>query len=202
LRLLIPFVTDVTEIRAVKVLLEEVRLELKRDAQPYAEHIELGAMIEIPSAALTADTLAREVDFFSVGTNDLIQYTLAVSRETTEGGHLYHPLQPALLRLLRLVSDAAHREGIRLCMCGEMAGEAVYAAVLLGFRFHELSMNSRSIPIVREVIERMRLDEARELVDRLFPLATYTEVENEVETYMLGKFPDLSPVFGGALGDL
>ncbi|MFT7621198.1 MAG: phosphotransferase system enzyme I (PtsI) [Myxococcota bacterium] len=197
LRLLIPFITDITEVRQVKKLLKEVRHELEREGLQYAPNIELGAMIEIPSAAMISDLLAREVDFFSVGTNDLIQYTLAISRDSPDIDYLYHPLHPAVLRMLRIISDAAHNEGIRLAMCGEMAGEPLYAAVLLGFRFDELSMNPRSIPVVREIVQRMTLKGARSLVDRLMPLATYQEVEAEVYAFMIDRFPDLAPVLGG-----
>ncbi len=199
LRLCVPFITDITEIREVKKLLADVQHEIEREGLQYSPNIELGAMIEIPSAALISDLLAREVDFFSVGTNDLIQYTLAISRDSTPIGYLYHPLHPAVLRMLRITSDSAHREGIRLAMCGEMAGEPLYAAVLLGFRFQELSMNPRSIPVVREIIQRLSLAEARRLVDRLLPLATYQEVEKEVADYMLQRFPDLVPVLGGEI---
>ncbi len=118
LRILIPFITDVTEVRAVKALVADVRRELRDEGHSVSPDLQLGAMIEIPSAALISDILARETDFFSIGTNDLIQYTLAISRETTEIGYLYHPLHPAILRVLRIVSDAAHKEGIHLAMCG------------------------------------------------------------------------------------
>ncbi len=194
LRLLIPFITDITEIREVKRILASVRKALRSEGQPYSNTIELGAMIEIPSAALIADLLAREVDFFSVGTNDLIQYTLAISRESTQIGFMYHPLHPAVLRILRIVSDAAHKEGIRLSMCGEMAGEPLYTAVLLGMRFQELSMTRRSIPVVREIITRLNLSETRSLVDRLLPLPTHQEVEGQVLQYMLERFKDLEPL--------
>ena len=197
LRLLVPFITDITEVRAVRQLVDEVRAELKSEGQAVSPDLQLGVMIEIPSAALISDILAREVDFFSVGTNDLIQYTLAISRDTTEIGYLYHPLHPAVLRVLRLVSDAAHRERIHLGMCGEMAGEPLYTLILVGFRFSELSMSPRSIPIVREIIQRTRLDEARKLVDRVFRHATYREVEQEVGDYMHKRFPDLTPLLGG-----
>lgn len=194
LRLLIPFITDVTEIRDTRTILEEVKAQLRSEGHNYSKNIELGAMIEIPSAALIADILAREVDFVSVGTNDLIQYTLAIARDSTEIGYLYHPLHPAVLRILGIISDAAHKEGIRLAMCGEMASEPLYSAVLLGFRFHELSMNPRSIPVVREIIQRMRLSDARALVDRVAYLPTYQEVEAAVAEYMNAHFPDLSPL--------
>ena len=194
LRILIPFITDITEVRQVKELMESVRKELSSEGHTYSPNVELGVMIEIPSAALIADILAREVDFFSVGTNDLIQYTLAIARDSTEIGYLYHPLHPAVLRMLRLVSDAAHKEGIRLAMCGEMAGEPLYTAVLLGLRFQELSMNPRAIPVVREIIQRLKLSDARSMVDRLSPLATWLDVEEEVTEFMLSHFPDLAPL--------
>jgi len=144
--------------------------------------------------------LVREVDFVSVGTNDLIQYTLAISRESTDIQYLYHPLHPAMLRMIRWVSDAAHNEGIRLAMCGEMAAQPMYTVVLLGFRFDELSMSGSSVPIVREIIKRSNLRSARELVDGLFQYATYEEVEQHVQTYMLYHFRDLQSLLGGDTG--
>jgi phosphotransferase system enzyme I (PtsI) len=197
LRILIPFITDVTEIRQVKILIEEVKETLTKEGIPYNTNVELGAMVEIPSAACISDLLAREVEFFSVGTNDLIQYTLAISRESTDLQYLYHPLHPAMLRMLRWVSDAAHHEGIRLAMCGEMAAEPLYSVVLLGFRFHELSMSPSTIPIVREIVNRTNLLDARELVDGLFQYATHTEVEQAVLQYMWRNFRDLRAVLGG-----
>ena len=154
-------------------------------------------MIEIPAAALIADVLAREVDFFSVGTNDLMQYTLAAARDIAELGYLYHPLHPAVLRIIRLISDAAHREGIRLSMCGEMAGEPLCTVVLLGYRFHELSMTPASIPVVREIIRRTSRAEARSLADRVQHLGTYSQVDDDVRRYMNNHFPDLIPLLIG-----
>ncbi|HIA03308.1 MAG TPA: phosphoenolpyruvate--protein phosphotransferase [Myxococcales bacterium] len=199
LRILIPFVTDISEIWEVRELLETAGQQLRAEGYDFRDDIELGAMIEIPSAAMIADILARHVDFFSVGTNDLIQYILAISRDTTEIDYLYHPLHPAVLRVLRMVSDAAHREGICLSMCGEMAGDPLYTAVLLGLRFHELSMSARSIPVVREIIQRTRLKDARILVDSLFHHNTYQEVEKEVWNHMALHFPDLEPILKSSL---
>ena len=195
--MLLPFATDVTEVREAKRLISDVKEELLREGNSVAERFELGVLIEIPAAALIADVLAREVDFFSVGTNDLIQYTFAAARDITEIGYLYHPLHPAVLRLLRLISDAAHREGIRLSMCGEMAGEPLYAVVLLGYRFHELSMTPRSIPVVREIIRRTSLTDARALTDRVEHLGTYSEVDRYVRRYMHEHFRDLTPLLIG-----
>jgi phosphotransferase system enzyme I (PtsI) len=197
LRLLLPFVTDVTEVREAKRLIQDAEDELRREGHDVSDTIELGILIEIPAAALIADVLAREVDFFSVGTNDLIQYTLAAARDIAELGYLYHPLHPAVLRIIRLISDAAHREGIRLSMCGEMAGEPLYAVVLLGYRFHELSMTPASIPVVREIIRRTSLAEARTLADRVQHLGTYSQVDDDVRRYMNNHFPDLIPLLIG-----
>jgi phosphotransferase system enzyme I (PtsI) len=201
LRILIPFVTDISEMWEVRELMDSAGRELRKEGHDFRDDVELGAMIEIPSAAMIADILARHVDFFSVGTNDLIQYILAISRDTTEIDYLYHPLHPAVLRVLRLVSDAAHKEGIHLSMCGEMAGDPLYAVVLLGLRFQELSMNPRSIPVVREIIQRTCLKDARILVDSLFHHSTYQEVESEVWKYMDEHFPDLKPVLQAGLSD-
>ena len=197
LRLLLPFVTDVLEVRESKRIIREVETELQGQGYLVSDSIELGVLIEIPAAALIADVLAREVDFFSVGTNDLIQYTLAAARDIAELGYLYHPLHPAVLRVLRLTSDAAHREGIRLCMCGEMAGEPLYTVVLLGYRFHELSMTPSSLPVVREIIRRSALSEARALADKVQYFGTYAEVNGDVRRYMDAHFPDLIPLLSG-----
>lgn len=176
-RIFFPMVSGVGEIRQVKALIEETKAELRAASIPFDEKIEIGIMIEIPSAVIIADFLAREVDFFSVGTNDLIQYSLAIDRTNEHLSHLYEPLHPAVLRALKMTADAAHAAGIDVCMCGEMAGEPEYLPILLGLGFDELSMNAISIPKVKKILRRCSKKEAETLVAKALTFATAGEVE-------------------------
>lgn len=187
-RIFFPMVSGVGEIRAVKTLLEEAKQELRNAVIPFDEGIEIGIMIEIPSAVIIADFLAREVDFFSVGTNDLIQYSLAIDRTNEHLSHLYEPLHPAVLRSLKMVVDAAHAAGIDACMCGEMAGEAEYLPILLGLGFDELSMNAISILRVKKILRRCSRSESEKLVTRALTFATAQEVESFLENEITTRF--------------
>jgi phosphotransferase system enzyme I (PtsI) len=140
---------------------------------------------------MIADLLAREVDFFSVGTNDLIQYTLAIDRQNEHVAYMYEPLDPAVLRLLRRVSDAAHEAKITLAMCGEMAGDPLYAAILIGMGFQHLSMNVASIPWVKKVIRSVRMQDAVELASLVMEQPTAALARKTAEDFMAERFPDL-----------
>ncbi len=191
-RIFFPMISGVAEIRAVKALLEEAKQELRAEGTPFDERIEIGIMIEIPSAVIVADLLAREVDFFSVGTNDLIQYSLAIDRTNEHLTHLYEPLHPAVLRSLKMVVDAAHAAGIDACMCGEMAGEPEYLPILLGLGFDELSMNAISLLRVKKILRRCSRTEAEKLVARAMTFPTAQEVESflkgEIAAYYSESF--------------
>jgi len=189
-RIFFPMVSGVAEIRAVKVMLEEAKQELRREGISFDEGIEIGIMIEIPSAVIIADLLAREVDFFSVGTNDLIQYSLAIDRTNEHLSHLYEPLHPAVLRSLKMVVDAAHAAGIDACICGEMAGEAEYLPILLGLGFDELSMNAISILRVKKILRRCSKSEAEKLVARALTFATAQEVESFLKSEIAARFSE------------
>jgi phosphotransferase system enzyme I (PtsI) len=189
-RIFFPMVSGVGEIRAVKILLEEAKQELRKEVIPFDEGIEIGIMIEIPSAVIIADLLAREVDFFSVGTNDLIQYSLAIDRTNEHLAHLYEPLHPAVLRSLKMVVDAAHAAGIDACMCGEMAGEAEYLPILLGLGFDELSMNAISILRVKKILRRCSKSEAEKLMARALTFATAQEVETFLKSEIVARFAE------------
>lgn len=182
-RIFFPMISGVAEVREVKRLVHEVMDELRGEGIPFDEDIKLGVMIEVPSAVLMADLLAEEVDFFSVGTNDLIQYTLAIDRTNEHLSHLYEPLHPAILRSLKMVVDAAHAAGIDACICGEMAGEPAYLPILLGLGFDELSMSPPSIPRVKQILRRCSIAEARELVARALRLPT----ADQVDTFLRGE---------------
>ena len=189
-RIFFPMVSGVAEIRAVKFLLDEAKQELRAEGVLFDEGIEIGIMIEIPSAVIVADLLAREVDFFSVGTNDLIQYSLAIDRTNEHLTDLYEPLHPAILRSLKMVVDAAHAAGIDACMCGEMAGEPEYLPVLLGLGFDELSMNAISLLRVKKILRRCSKAEAEKVVARALAFPTAQEVELFVKSEIAAHYSE------------
>ncbi len=185
-----PMISGVGELRSAKAFLEEAREELRAASIPFDEDMEIGIMIETPSAVIIADLLASEVDFFSVGTNDLIQYSLAIDRTNEHLSDLYEPLHPAVLRSLKIVADAAHGAGIYVSICGEMAGEPNYLPILLGLGFDELSMNAVSIPKVKKILRRCSRREAEEMVKQALSFATATEVEDYLQGQIVTKFSD------------
>ncbi|WP_305046557.1 phosphoenolpyruvate--protein phosphotransferase [Geoalkalibacter sp.] len=190
-RLMFPMISGVGEIRACKELLREAREELDERGQAYDRDMPIGIMIETPAAALIADLLAREVDFFSVGTNDLIQYCLAVDRGNEHVAYLYEPLHPSILRALKMISDAGRTAGIEVGMCGEMASEPLYTLILLGLGFNELSMNASCIPRVKRVIRQVRRTDGEELLRDLLLLPTAKEITHYVEEQLAVRFPEL-----------
>jgi phosphotransferase system enzyme I (PtsI) len=192
IKILYPMISGLAELHETKKILEEVKAELRSEDKPFNHNVKIGVMIEIPSAAMIADLLAREVDFFSVGTNDLIQYTLAIDRQNEHVAYMYEPLDPAVLRLLRNVSAAAREQGITLAMCGEMAGDPLYAAILLGMGFQHLSMNVASIPWVKKVVRSVRMQDAVELASLVMRQPTAALARKTAEHFMEERFPELA----------
>jgi phosphotransferase system enzyme I (PtsI) len=190
LRILLPMISGVEEIRKAKAILEEVKKSLTKGSIPFDPKVQVGAMIEIPSASDIADILAREVDFFSIGTNDLIQYALAVDRINEHVSYLYEPLHPAVLRIIRWVVQSGHQAGIPVAICGEMAAEPTYAMILLGLGLDEFSMNPVSIPKVKKVLRMSRFEETRSLVEQVFQFPTASEIECFVRNWMAERFPE------------
>lgn len=190
LKIMFPMISGTAELRAAKRVLADVREELRREGLETPE-VPLGIMIELPSAAMIADRLARECDFFSIGTNDLIQYTIGIDRQNKDVAYLYKPLHLAVMRTLKLICDAAQAEGIPVSMCGEMAGEPEYALVLVGLGVSELSMNGTAIPLVKRVIRAGSAADGRALVEHLLTLTTADEIEREVHQEMTRRFPEL-----------
>jgi phosphotransferase system enzyme I (PtsI) len=186
LKLMFPMISGVAELRAVKVVVDDVKRELDEEGKAYDKDVKLGIMIEMPSAALTADLLAAECDFFSIGTNDLIQYTMAVDRVNEYVSYLYEPLHPSLIRLIGEVSKAANAANIPCTVCGEMAGEPMIAPVLFGLGIRELSMSAVSIPEVKATVRQMTQAETKVLVDRVRNLPTAAEVRAMVTDYVFG----------------
>ena len=190
LRVLFPMISGIEEIRKAKAILEEVKKEFIRAKVPFDRGIKIGAMIEIPSASITADILAREVDFFSIGTNDLIQYALAVDRINEHVSYLYEPLHPAILRIVRSVVQSARNAGIPLAICGEMAAEPAYVLVLLGLGLEEFSMNPIAIPKVKKVLRMAKAIETRSMTERLFQFSTASEIKRYVRKWMAERFSE------------
>jgi len=190
LRIMYPMISGVAELRAANVILEDVKAELRCQGIAFDPEIQVGAMIEIPSAAVTADLLAREVDFFSVGTNDLIQYALAIDRINEQVAYLYEPLHPAVLRMLRGVVSAAHNEGIWISMCGEMASDPLHGLLLVGLGFDELSMTPGAIPLMKRIIRSVTYGQAAEVAQCVFGCATAQEVERLLLQEMRARFPE------------
>lgn len=186
-KIMYPMVSGLTEIKRANAILNEAKGELKAEGIPFDENIEVGIMIEIPSAAVTADILAKEVDFFSIGTNDLIQYTLAVDRMNEHISHLYEPLHPAVLRLIKNVIDASHNAGKWTGMCGEMAGDTWATAILLGMGLDEFSMSASSIPQVKNIIRSLTYEESKHIAQKALSMDNPEDIRNMVKQEMEKK---------------
>jgi phosphotransferase system enzyme I (PtsI) len=189
-RVMFPMISGIEEVRRVKYMLAEAKKELAAAGIGFDECIKVGIMIEIPAAVTLADLLAREVDFFSVGTNDLIQYTLAIDRSNEQLSYLYQPLHPAVLRSLRRIVQAAHSAGIQACLCGEMAGDPLYLPVLLGLGFDELSMGVGSLLRVKQVLRRCSLEQAARMTEGCFVFATAAEIEIYLQGHSVHESSD------------
>ena len=190
LRVMFPLISELTELQQAREILEEVKTDLDRRGVAYDGNIPVGAMIETPAAGVIADILAAEADFFSIGTNDLIQYALAIDRVNEHVAYLYRPFHPAVLRLIRTVVRAAHDRGIPVAMCGEMAGEPIYTLLLMGMGIDNLSMNPLALPRVKKIIRSSRLEEARQMARDVESFGTAWEVEEFVKGEMRKRFPD------------
>ncbi|WP_366934151.1 phosphoenolpyruvate--protein phosphotransferase [Anaerofustis sp.] len=184
--IMFPMISNVQEVRKAKGILEECKAELKEKGIAYDENIKVGIMIEIPSAAVTADIIAKEVDFFSIGTNDLCQYSLAVDRQNQNLSELNQPLSPAIIRLVKNVIDASHKAGIFTGMCGEMAGDPTAALLLLGLGLDEFSMSAPSILRAKKVVRSFTYEKAKEIAKEVLENA---ETQDEVKA-ILAKYLD------------
>ncbi|MDP8184709.1 phosphoenolpyruvate-protein phosphotransferase PtsI [Phocoenobacter skyensis] len=183
LAVMFPMVISVEEIRMLKGLIEEFKAELRTENVAFDENLEIGVMVETPSAAINARHLAKEVDFFSIGTNDLTQYLLAVDRGNEYIAHLYNPLAPSVLNVIKQIIDASHKEGKWTGMCGELAGDERAAALLLGMGLDEFSMSAISVPRIKKLVRNMNYAEAKILADKALACPTAQEIEQLVDSF-------------------
>lgn len=175
--IMLPMISSIEELRAAKEILEDVKKELLSKDIEFDKNIKVGIMIEIPSAALIADDLAQECDFFSIGTNDLIQYTTAVERGNDKIANLYTKYHPAVIKLIKMAIDGAHKSGKFCGMCGEAAGDSIYIPLLLGLGLDEFSMNASKILKARKIISNLEYRECKELADKVLKMSSATEIE-------------------------
>src|SRR5207248_4369339 len=177
LRIMLPMIAAVGELREAKTQIDAIKAELSREGVAIAPKIPVGIMLETPAAALAADRLARECDFFSIGTNDLIQYSLAIDRGNRDVAYLYRPLHLGVLRLIQAAVDGARQAGIECAMCGEMAGDPAYALVLLALGLDTLSMNPSDIPPVKRVLRNANVPDACRLLEEAMGYSSHDEIE-------------------------
>jgi len=187
IQMMYPMISGLGELRQANAILNQVKVALRDEKIPFNEKMRVGIMIEVPAAVMTAEALARETDFFSIGTNDLIQYTLAVDRVNEKTAHLYEPAHPAVLKMIQKTIDAGHNEGIHVALCGEMASDPLFAFLLLGMGIDEFSMSAASILTVKRMIRSVKLQDAQRMAYEAMQLATGQEVEEFVDV-RLRKF--------------
>ena len=192
LKIMYPMISGVGELRQANAILKEAKKELEKESIPFDKNIEVGSMIEVPSAALTSDVLAKESDFFSIGTNDLIQYALAVDRVNEKIAYLYEPAHPAVLRLIKMVVDNAHREKIWVGMCGEMAGDVAFTLILLGLGLDEFSAPPIVIPEIKRIIRAVRYKEVKKIAEKALKLSTGEEVRRLAKAKLKALVPDIA----------
>jgi phosphotransferase system enzyme I (PtsI) len=197
IKVMFPMVSSLDELRAANAVCDEVQSELRKEGISYDERMEVGIMVETPSAVLISDALAREADFFSVGSNDLIQYTLAVDRGNVLLAHLYEPFHPGVLRLLKRAVDVAHDNKIWIGLCGEMAGDPLGAVLLVGLGFDELSTSVYRVPEIKTVIRSVTYSDARDIMDECMRLSTASEVKSLLMRKLKRKLPKPVLSFGG-----
>ncbi|OGQ78827.1 MAG: phosphoenolpyruvate--protein phosphotransferase [Deltaproteobacteria bacterium RIFOXYA12_FULL_58_15] len=187
LRIMLPMISCITEFRQALAFIDEVKEKLQRDGREFDHDVPVGIMIEVPSAVMTADILAREAAFFSIGTNDLLQYLLAIDRTNERVNYLYNPLQPAVLRTLRMITEAAANAKIPVSVCGEMAGQVTHVPIFLALGIQQLSMNAGSIPRLKRMVRELRRDECQALLLDALQCETFTEVGDMVRQFVHAK---------------
>ena len=191
LKIMFPMISGPEELEQVMLVLEQVKDECRKAEIPFDEDIDIGTMIEVPSAALCTDILAPKTDFFSIGTNDLIQYTIAVDRGNDKIAYLYQPFHPGVLRLIQMIVEKGHAAGIPVAMCGEMAGDPLSTVLLLGMGLDEFSMSPQSLLEIKNIIRSVTLTEAQELVRTVMRMDSYININTYVREWMHDRFGDV-----------
>ncbi|MCK4232255.1 phosphoenolpyruvate--protein phosphotransferase, partial [candidate division WOR-3 bacterium] len=197
-KIMFPMISDISEIKRVKLLLKRAREQLTHKSQKFDSEMEMGIMVEVPSAALMADRMAKYVDFFSIGTNDLTQYTLAADRGNERISRLFNHYHPAVLQLIRRVIGAGHKAHIWVGVCGEMAAESLGVALLIGLGVDELSMTPCAIPVARKIIRNVKVEELRRIANRAVEYSTPVEVIRYLRRELSRKYHDLAVLFLGS----
>jgi phosphotransferase system enzyme I (PtsI) len=190
-RIMFPMVSKLSEVRKAKEYLQQAREELRAKGIPFDQKIRLGVMIEVPSAALMAEEIAAEVDFLSIGTNDLIQYLLAVDRDNTLVASIYQQFNPAVLRMIKMIVDAGHRRNIWVGLCGEMAGDPLATVLLVGLGLDELSVVPSILPEIKKIIRSIKYKDARRIADKMLSLPTESEIKTFLASVVQQKLPEL-----------
>jgi phosphotransferase system enzyme I (PtsI) len=175
-RIIFPMISNVEEVIEAKKLLQECAESLYKQGISHKADIPIGVMIEVPSAVITADLIAQEVDFFSIGTNDLIQYVMAIDRDNRHLAHLYHPMHPAVIRMLKNICEISHQAGISTYMCGEMAGDPSSLPILMGLGINELSMNPQSIPVIKSFVRALKAEDTKGFLDEVLKQHTAPQI--------------------------
>jgi phosphotransferase system enzyme I (PtsI) len=188
-QMMYPMISGIGQLRQANTILNQVKTSLRDEKIPFDERLKVGMMIEVPAAVMTAEDLARETHFFSIGTNDLIQYTLAVDRVNEKTAYLYEPAHPAVLKMIQKTIDAGHNQGIQVALCGEMASDPLFAFLLLGMGIDEFSMSAASILMVKRMIRCVKLQDARRIAYEAMQLATGQEVEEFVDAQLRKYLP-------------
>jgi phosphotransferase system enzyme I (PtsI) len=191
-----PLISGVGELLEAKEVLKEVEAELDRNGQEYDKNLEVGIMVEVPSAVTVADMLAKHVDYFSIGTNDLIQYSLAIDRINEHVAHLYQPLHPAVLRMIQQVVESGHAVGIPVAMCGEMAGDQRVVPLLLGLGLDYLSVNALAVPRVKQVVRLTSRETWRQLAKEALSFPTAAQVRDFINGKLARHIPELFSELG------
>ncbi|WP_461208408.1 phosphoenolpyruvate--protein phosphotransferase [Desulfocurvus sp. DL9XJH121] len=185
-----PMISGLRELREANKVLREAKRELASEGLAFNEDLPVGIMMELPSAVMTAELLAKEVDFFSIGTNDLIQYSLGIDRTNKNVSYLYQPLHPAVLRSIKHVVDAAHQSGIEVSLCGEVASDPFCVPILMGMQIDCISMNPQAIPGIKRIIRQTTMDECKELLRRVLKCRTVTKINRLVMESIFQRFPE------------
>jgi phosphotransferase system enzyme I (PtsI) len=190
-KMMFPMISGLDEVRRGLQIVDECKSELRRDGSAFNDGLEIGIMIEVPTAAIMADLIAREVDFFSIGTNDLIQYSVAIDRTNERVAHLYEPSHPSVVRLLKMVADAAHANDIWVGVCGEMAGEVLFTPLLLGLGMDELSAGATLVPTIKSAVQRLSTTECAQLLEEVLELDTPSAVLARCTEVAQRNYPEL-----------